>query len=307
MFISSPCVSRRGKASFVPGAVCSLFFHAGLLATLWFIPLPDPAPAPFVTTITPAQPVSVFVAPILPSPAAADPLVILKSAEPPRAEPLPPEPVVADLAEEPATDADATTALADLPAHDTPIAPDAPARAGDTIDLEWLGPDTAAGDWARLARRSGISAGGDGPGAGGGGDGTGAGGVIGGGGTGNGGRGSGGSGGPGESGAQIGAAPAAPLHGAGNGRGARVTRQTRGEYPRAARAAGLEGVVAVAVEVLSNGRVGQVRVQQSSGAAELDAAALRAAREWRFSPAAEASGPVASWVTVRFRYRLTDN
>jgi protein TonB len=69
----------------------------------------------------------------------------------------------------------------------------------------------------------------------------------------------------------------------------------------------MEGVVAVAVEVLSTGRVGQVRVQQSSGAAELDAAALRAAREWRFDPATGASGPVASWITVRFRYTLTDN
>lgn len=59
-------------------------------------------------------------------------------------------------------------------------------------------------------------------------------------------------------------------------------------YPMAARRMGWQGKVLVSVEVRADGRAGQVQVQQSSGHQVLDEAALRAVRNWRFSPARQA-------------------
>ena len=40
----------------------------------------------------------------------------------------------------------------------------------------------------------------------------------------------------------------------------------------------------IAIEVLENGRVGQVRVESSSGYERLDDAAVRQAKRWRLKP-----------------------
>lgn len=58
------------------------------------------------------------------------------------------------------------------------------------------------------------------------------------------------------------------------------------EYPIEARNRGLQGQARVAVDVDANGNVTNVRIIQSSGHAELDEAAMRQARQWKFTPSA---------------------
>ncbi len=77
-------------------------------------------------------------------------------------------------------------------------------------------------------------------------------------------------------------------------------------YPRSARLLGHEGRVVLRVEVTRGGAPASVRVASSSGFSELDAAALRAVRRWRFAPARRAGVAVAGAVEVPIVFRLTD-
>jgi protein TonB len=56
-------------------------------------------------------------------------------------------------------------------------------------------------------------------------------------------------------------------------------------YPEQARRAGIEGTVVLSIEILQNGRAGDVSVSHSSGSELLDAAAMEAVQRWRFVPA----------------------
>jgi periplasmic protein TonB len=58
------------------------------------------------------------------------------------------------------------------------------------------------------------------------------------------------------------------------------------------------------VEVLPDGRPGEIRLRQGSGYARLDEAALSAVRRWRFVPARRGDTPVAAWVLVPIRFSL---
>ncbi len=58
------------------------------------------------------------------------------------------------------------------------------------------------------------------------------------------------------------------------------------------------------VEVGTDGRVRDVRLQTSSGYSDLDDAALRAVRGWTFVAARESGRAVAAWVTVPVDFRL---
>ena len=105
--------------------------------------------------------------------------------------------------------------------------------------------------------------------------------------------------------------------GAGNGTGKAaprgITREPEalsvfgGDYPHAAKRARREGVVTLRVEVLADGRVGDVAMQQSSGSGDLDQAALQTAKSWSFYPALSDGQPVVSWALVPIRYVLTNS
>jgi len=56
-------------------------------------------------------------------------------------------------------------------------------------------------------------------------------------------------------------------------------------YPEKARQAGIEGTVVLSIEILENGRAGEVSIYQSSGSELLDDAAAAAVQRWRFVPA----------------------
>lgn len=61
------------------------------------------------------------------------------------------------------------------------------------------------------------------------------------------------------------------------------------------------------VEVDAKGRPARVRVSRSSGFADLDAAAVRAVRRWRFTPATVAGAAVSSSINVPVQFQLTGN
>jgi protein TonB len=70
-------------------------------------------------------------------------------------------------------------------------------------------------------------------------------------------------------------------------------------YPSAARQAGLEGTVILRIQILANGRPGDIAVARSTGHAILDEAAITAVEKWRFVPAKDrASGRTVACTTT---------
>jgi TonB family protein len=80
----------------------------------------------------------------------------------------------------------------------------------------------------------------------------------------------------------------------------------RPAYPFMARMRGHEGVVLLAVEVLMDGRAGEVRIKKSSGYALLDQSALNAVRAWRFEPARKMDKPLVMTVDIPIRFSLNE-
>jgi len=78
----------------------------------------------------------------------------------------------------------------------------------------------------------------------------------------------------------------------------------RPDYPERARRAGREGTVRLRVLVGTDGMVRRVETLQSSGVPELDAAAGRGARRWRFAPARRGDEPIEAWVSVPVEFSL---
>lgn len=81
-------------------------------------------------------------------------------------------------------------------------------------------------------------------------------------------------------------------------------RTIRPDYPRRARQRGEEGEVTLEICVDAEGRVDAVEVVGSSGFAELDEAAVRAARAARFTPARSGDRSVASTARLKLAFRL---
>ncbi len=77
-------------------------------------------------------------------------------------------------------------------------------------------------------------------------------------------------------------------------------------YPASAIRAGHTGTVVLSLEILENGRVGQIQVLQSSGHESLDQSALREARKWRFVPGTRDGIPVIRWKQVPITFALQD-
>jgi protein TonB len=80
--------------------------------------------------------------------------------------------------------------------------------------------------------------------------------------------------------------------------------QVRPSYPASARRQGAQGTTILKVHILTDGRVGDVVVQETAGHPDLDQAAADAVRRWRFEPARRGSDPVAMWVLLPVEFRL---
>jgi periplasmic protein TonB len=77
-------------------------------------------------------------------------------------------------------------------------------------------------------------------------------------------------------------------------------------YPAAERRLAHEGTVVLAVLVAENGRVANVRIEQSSGYSRLDEAAAREAYRWRLIPGTRGGEPIAAWTRVPVTFQLRD-
>jgi protein TonB len=83
---------------------------------------------------------------------------------------------------------------------------------------------------------------------------------------------------------------------------AEVQRILEREYPTMLRDAGVGGVVVVWFFIDETGIVQNAQVNESSGQAQLDEAALRAAQQFRFTAAMNRDQPVAVWVQIPIRF-----
>jgi len=113
-------------------------------------------------------------------------------------------------------------------------------------------------------------------------------------------------------GTQTGGTKAAPSGSSASTRGAiaapGILTKVDPVYPQAARQAGLEGTVVLKIQILPNGRPGEITISRSTGHSTLDNAGITAVRQWRFIPAKDmASGQaVACTITLPLSFRLQD-
>jgi protein TonB len=77
-------------------------------------------------------------------------------------------------------------------------------------------------------------------------------------------------------------------------------------YPRSARLAGVEGVSLLKVEVLTDGTVGRILIEKSSGNLDLDRAAKAAISQWQFAPARQGEKRIKAWIRIPIRFRLNE-
>jgi protein TonB len=75
-------------------------------------------------------------------------------------------------------------------------------------------------------------------------------------------------------------------------------------YPASEIRAEHTGTVLLSIYVLENGRVGEVRLDQSSGYPKLDDSALREARRWKLRPGMRDGVPVAMWKQIPVTFQL---
>ena len=93
--------------------------------------------------------------------------------------------------------------------------------------------------------------------------------------------------------------PAVPAN-----RDAHVVNQTDPEYPAVALRSRIEGTVVVRADVDVDGNPANITVAKSSRDRDLDRAALRAVKDWKFEPAIRDGKPVASAVEVPVDFRI---
>jgi protein TonB len=84
-----------------------------------------------------------------------------------------------------------------------------------------------------------------------------------------------------------------------------VVRKVDPKYPEIALRAGLEGNVYLKVWVDKEGKVRKAVVLKSD-AEIFNQAAMDAANQWVFTPAVMQKGPVSVWVSIPFRFRLSN-
>jgi protein TonB len=80
----------------------------------------------------------------------------------------------------------------------------------------------------------------------------------------------------------------------------------RPPYPLVARRMGYQGKVVLNVEVLAEGKAGEVKLQTSSGFDILDKAALQTVKTWKFSPATRFGQPITQWFLVPIKFSLEE-
>ena len=77
-------------------------------------------------------------------------------------------------------------------------------------------------------------------------------------------------------------------------------------YPMLAQRMGYQGKVVLNVEVLGEGRAGEIKLHSSSGYDILDKAALQTVKTWKFAPARRFGQPVTQWFLVPIKFSLEE-
>jgi protein TonB len=80
--------------------------------------------------------------------------------------------------------------------------------------------------------------------------------------------------------------------------------QVKPRYPDSARKAGVQGTTLLKLQVLANGKVGEVLIEKSAGHRDLDSAAAEAVKKWLFEPARMGKEAVAVWVLLPVKFEL---
>ena len=80
--------------------------------------------------------------------------------------------------------------------------------------------------------------------------------------------------------------------------------QVKPRYPESARKAGAQGTTLLKLQVLENGKVGEVQIERSAGHVDLDNAAVDAVKRWLFQPARMGTIPVAVWVLLPVKFEI---
>lgn len=77
------------------------------------------------------------------------------------------------------------------------------------------------------------------------------------------------------------------------------------EYPQASVRAGEEGTVGINIYVTEEGRVGEVKLERSSGFERLDEAVVKhVKRAWRFTPCMQGDKPIACWYPLNLKMQI---
>ena len=76
------------------------------------------------------------------------------------------------------------------------------------------------------------------------------------------------------------------------------------DYPDTAQLNGEQGDVLVGVNVSSGGKPRKLRIDKSSGFADLDNAAAEAVAQWHFVPAIENGDTTSAWTSVKIHFEL---
>lgn len=80
------------------------------------------------------------------------------------------------------------------------------------------------------------------------------------------------------------------------------------EYPKSEKDAGIEGSVMLKAEILKDGSVGEITVVEGvEGHPALEESAIKAFRQWRFSPATEDGQPVDMTIQIPIAFRLDNH
>ncbi len=83
-----------------------------------------------------------------------------------------------------------------------------------------------------------------------------------------------------------------------------LSQQSAPQYPSTAQAQGIEGHVLLQIQVLADGRVGEVKVLEARPAGVFEASALKAVRAWRYKPGIQNGAPQVMWVKHRMNFAL---
>ena len=76
-------------------------------------------------------------------------------------------------------------------------------------------------------------------------------------------------------------------------------------YPNLARRRGIQGTVVIIAGISPSGLVSSTKIKTSSGSGTLDNAAIRAIRDWRFTPATNNGRPITSEVEIPLTFKLS--